>query len=144
MFKNNDLNIIFEELNKRNLENICNICKEEIHELDKINLKCGHYYHIYCIKTLKKNTFFFECPYCAFECSLKDHENKCTYEMRNKKICNKKCYNDAKLCTIHIKSKKKYKILKSKNIIIKINKLKSKINQLNQDINNLENELKNL
>lgn len=144
MFKNNDLNIIFEQLNKRDLDNICNICKEDIHKFDKITLKCKHIYHINCIKNLKKSSYIFECPYCAFECSLKDHENKCTYEMRNKKICNKKCYNQAKLCTIHIRSKKNLIEKKSKKIILEINKLKSNIEDINLKINYLKNELKKL
>ena len=92
----------------------CLICHFPIKNIkDNIKLKCGHYYHLDCVKFTRKT--YYQCPYC---------EKKCRSKKCKAKDCNNKTFTGDKLCSLHkdyIKPKKSKKKL-TKLIIDKLEK----------------------
>lgn len=121
---NNNLNIkkLYEQLSNEisNLDynRICNICKLNTNDYDRITLNCGHIYHTDCLNISNK-TNIINCHYCnsknninKYTCKYIDYDNP-DYK------CNKKCINDCSICKVHTN-----KIIKNiKNNDMKINKL---------------------
>ena len=60
------------------------------------------------------------------------------------KQCTKLCYNQEKLCNIHLRQKMNESIKNKKNINININKKKDKIIKLNIQIKKLQEEINQL
>jgi hypothetical protein len=117
LFKSEEYNNIINSLNQVDIDKQCLICKEEIN-YDLIKLDCKHIYHFKCLDSTFNKYSSKKCPYCSLNINLSSHENTCVYVDNKLNICNKKSFNNIKMCKIHTK---KY-IKKNRNEIKKHNK----------------------
>lgn len=142
-FENNDYNIILEAINN-NLKNKdkCMICRDSL-DNDLINLECNHKYHSNCLINSFAKYEQKKCPFCNGSFNLNIFKSQCS-KMMTSKQCTKLCYNQEKLCNIHLRQKINESIKNKKNINININKKKDKIIKLNVQIKKLQEEINQL
>jgi hypothetical protein len=155
IFNNVEFNKILDNIkinNKTSCDNICSICREPL-LLDTIILNCKHRYHSTCIK----NSFYKyeskKCPLCQEMIFWDSYKTQCMTKKKDGNLCNKSCYNDEKMCNLHInshlrmleKERNKENITKRKNHKKNLKKIKIKKNQLDklkEKVKILENEIK--
>lgn len=104
-FKNEEYNNILNQINKNNLidkNNLCAICKEPL-LIDTIDLQCNHRYHSECLSETFIKYKPKLCPLCNEKIVINSFKSKCTSIMKNKKICNRVCYNNESVCKLHTK-----------------------------------------
>ena len=153
-FQNTELSNILDDIN-RNLkidcDNICSICRDPL-LLDTIVLNCKHRFHSNCIKESFIKYESKKCPLCSDLILWDSYKTKCMITKKNGEICNKICYNDEKMCNLHIKthlkmiekekSKSDYNKSKvEKNILNKIKTKSNQIKKLKEKISILESEI---
>ena len=132
-------------------DNICSICKDPL-IIDTVRLGCSHRYHSYCLQESFIKYESKKCPLCREILLWDSYKTKCVVEKKNGDICGRKCYNDEKMCSLHIKAylrriekeknsqkNKNEKKIKQKKSQLK--KLKDKIKILEYEIQSLENEV---
>jgi len=154
-FKNLELNNILKEVisnNKINRDNLCSICKSPL-LLDTVVLNCKHRYHSECINQTFIKWKERKCPLCQELILWNSYKTTCIIKKKNGIICDKSCYNDERMCKLHINSHlrmiekekiqiKKRKIKTGKAIKKKINSKQKQIDKLKEKINILQNEIK--
>ena len=153
IFKNDDYNNILNEVqnnNNVNNNNICDICRDPL-LIDTINLCCKHRYHSFCIKETFVKYQAKKCPLCSELILWDSFKTKCIIKKKDGNICNRVCYNDERMCTLHInsylRSLKKAKKKNESSINDNKTKLENKIKQfkkLKRQIKKLEDEINNL
>jgi hypothetical protein len=157
MFENPEYNIILDNINSNkniNKDNECAICRDNL-LVDTIDLHCKHRYHTECLLNsfIKYDTK--KCPLCNKHFSIDSYKTTCMTKMKNNTICTKVCYNNEKICKVHVKTylkelerndkKEIYKlkkIIKNKNT--KLKKLINDQNELQTEITTLELQLQNI
>ena len=151
IFDNIEYNNILDGIkinNKVNCNNICSICRDPL-LLDTIILNCKHIYHSTCIKDSFHKYESKKCPLCQELILWDSYKTKCIVKKTNNIICNKLCYNNEQMCTLHINTNLRMLEKEKNNKNNKINllnskKYKLKINQLNKlkiKVAILENEI---
>jgi hypothetical protein len=154
-FKSEELtNILNEIISNQNIkrDNICSICKDPL-ILDTVLLGCKHRYHSSCLQESFIKYESKKCPLCREIFLWDSYKTKCVITKTNNEICGKKCFNDEKMCNLHIKTylkrlekeKNKQNIVDIKEGKKKKKKIKIKITQINKlkdKIKLLENEIK--
>ena len=83
-----------------NKNNICAICREPL-LIDTINLNCNHRYHSSCLINSFMKYESKKCPLCDEHFLIDSFKSKCQKVMKNKKICNRICFNNEGLCNLH-------------------------------------------
>jgi hypothetical protein len=152
-FKNREYSSILDNLvNNQNIDkdNICAICREPL-LVDTIKLNCNHRYHSTCLINSFIKYESKKCPLCNEYFSIDYFKTKCQRVLKNKNICNKTCYNNEGLCSMHSrlylielqKEDQKNKKLES-SIKKKINTNEKKILKLDNEIKKLKNEINSL
>ena len=143
IFENNDYNMILNDINN-NLknDNKCMICRDALNN-DIINLGCNHKYHSNCLTNSFIKYEQKRCLFCNSSFNLNLFKSQCSKMMASKQ-CTKFCYNQEKLCNIHLKQKMNEIVKNKKNININIKKKNDKINKLNTMIKQLHEEVKQL
>lgn len=153
IFNNKDYKSILEEikLNKdTNNDNICDICRDPL-LMDTVNLSCNHKYHSFCIKETFIKYQTKKCPLCSEVILWDSFKGKCTTKKKDGNICNRVCYNDELICSLHVNSYMK-SLEKAKEKNIKDGKkdeklLDKKIKQLKKlkrEVKKLEDEIKEI
>ena len=153
IFNNPDFNNILNEINDKkdvDKDNICAICRDPL-LIDTIDLHCNHRYHSECLinSFVKYDTK--KCPLCNEHFLIDSYKNKCQRVMKNKNICNKICFNNEGLCSMHSRlflnelKKENQKNNKLKSLIKKkINTKEIKVTKLNDELKKLKNEINSL
>ena len=167
IFNNNEYADILRTLNnnKNSIDNICGICKDTL-LLDTLTLPCNHRFHSNC---LKESFFSYQkkkCPYCNIDIPWNLYKKKCMIKKKNGEQCNKVCYNDESICSLHVKVKlrilekdedkiKKDELKKKKKLknslkkkidsrLKQINKMREKMSILENEMQLFENEYNNI
>ena len=121
VFKNEDYNKLLTEINNIdiNKDNICSICREPL-KFGTIRLNCNHKYHSFCIKETFIKYQTKKCPLCSEVILWDSFKGNCCIKKKDGFICNKVCYNDDLICSLHINSKlralDKNKLKKNNNL----------------------------
>ena len=149
-FNNKDFKEILDEINltkNTNNDNICYICRDPL-LIDTVNLKCNHKYHSFCLKETFIKYQTKKCPLCSEVILWDSFKKKCTAKKKDGNICNRICYNDEIICSLHVntylKSIEKAKQKNEKNSKKDSKLLEKKIKQLKKlkrDIKKLEDEI---
>jgi len=164
-FENGEYASILENLMKNkhiDKDNICAICRDPL-LIDTIDLHCKHRYHSNCLLSSFMKYESKKCQLCNEHFLIDSYKTICQKIMKNKKVCNKKCYNNEGLCNIHIKTylkelqREKHKDIKNKNkkekALLKrqiksrdkkVIKLSKELENIKMEIINLSNKLENL
>lgn len=144
VFKNEEFMSILQNLNLNknvNKDNICAICRDPL-LIDTIELSCGHVYHSLCLQDSFIKYEQKKCPLCREPIFWESLKTKCIIKKKNGDICNKNCYNDEKMCSLHIKTHLRALEKKKTISIKKINQKKKELNKLKAKIIEIENEIK--
>ena len=153
-------NILSNLMKNKNVDkdNICAICRDPL-LIDTIDLHCNHRYHSECLINSFIKWESKKCPLCNEHFILNSYQSTCIKKMKDNKICNRVCFNDEKLCKIHVKSylkeieknqqiEKKKEINKLKKLIkskqTKLKSLNTKVESLNEEIKNLQVSLEEM
>ena len=160
-FKNEEYKKIYNDVERNKSicrDNVCAICKESL-LVDTIKLHCNHRYHSECLINSFIKWESKKCPLCNEHFILNSYQSTCIKKMKDNKICNRVCFNDEKLCKIHVKSylkeiernqqiEKKKEINKLKKLIkskqTKLKSLNTKVETLNEEIKNLQVSLEEM
>lgn len=153
IFKNDDYKNILDEINKSNdvnKDNICDICRDPL-LIDTVNLSCNHKYHSFCIKETFVKYQTKRCPLCSEVILWDSYKSKCMTKKRDGNICNRICYNDEMICSMHVnsylRSLEKAKVKNEKNGKKDAKVLENKVKQLKKlkrQIKKLEKEIEEI
>lgn len=154
IFNNKDFKEILDEikLNKdTNNDNICSICRDPL-LIDTVNLTCNHKYHSFCLRETFVKYQTKKCPLCSEVILWDSFKGKCTTTKKDGNVCNRVCYNDELICSLHANSylkslekaklknekdgKKDSKLLEKK--LRQLKKLKKEIKKLEDEINDIK------
>jgi len=150
IFENPDYNNILDNINNNkniNKDNECAICRDNL-LVDTIDLHCKHRYHTECLLNsfIKYDTK--KCPLCNEHFLIESYKTTCVNKMKNNNICNKICYNNEKLCKVHVKTYLKEFKRKDKTEINKLKKViknkNTKLKKLIKDLDELQTEIMTL
>ena len=164
-FKNESYNNILQELNDRdsNVDNICSICKDPL-LIDTIKLSCKHRFHSFCLQETFQKWKTKKCPFCCDIILWDSFKTKCSVQKKDGNICGKSCFNDEKMCSLHVNTflnklrrikesnkdneavKDRSKEIKSLNKTLelktkKIKKLKSEISKLIKEVDEIKHTI---
>jgi len=147
-FDSNEFNCILNDIlanEKVKKDNICSICKDPL-LIDTVKLTCGHRYHSSCLQYSFVKYETKKCPLCREFFIWESYKTKCIAKKKNGDVCGKKCYNDEKMCTLHVNTylrriEKEKNSLKNKNDK-KIKQKKLQLKKLRDKIKILEGEIK--
>jgi hypothetical protein len=154
IFNNKDYKHILEEINlnkNTNNDNICDICREPL-LIDTVNLTCDHKYHSFCLKETFIKYETKKCPLCSEVILWDSFKDTCTTKKKDGNVCNRICYNDELICSLHINTylkslekakqknekdgKKDSKLLEKK--LKQLKKIKKDIKKLEDEINEIK------
>ena len=157
-FENTEYAKILSNLQKNqsvNKDNMCAICREPL-LIDTIDLHCKHRYHSSCLLSSFIKYESKKCPLCNEHFLIDSYKTSCQKVMKNKNVCNKKCYNNEGLCNTHIRTylkelqREKEKEAKNKNkkkkasLKRQIKSREKKVLKLNKELEKLQLELVSL
>jgi hypothetical protein len=153
-FENEEYNNILSYIKKNehvNKDNVCAICRDTL-LIDTIDLSCKHRYHTTCLLSSFNKYETKKCPLCSEHFLIDTYTTTCCKIMKSKKVCNKKCYNNERLCSVHIRTylkelEREKKSIHKKEISLIKRKIKSKetkLKKLTQNIITLNTEIMHL
>ena len=140
-FENDIYNNILNEINKNSeSNNVCPICRDTM-DNDKITLGCKHSYHSNCVINSFSSYESKKCMLCNKLIIMNDYSSICSKVMKNNKKCTRICYNQEKLCNLHLNQYLNEIKKNKKKINLSIDKKKDQIKKFHLKITNLKNEI---